>query len=292
MKRILTIMLAVLPLAAFAASQPEPKKSLFDRLGGVHQIAAVVSDFFGNMSKDQVLAANPKIIEANQKLGRPFAEFHLTAWLCHASGGPQMAQQPDFVYLLRSMDITEDQWKAATADFKQAMTAHNMSENDQKAVGALFDKAYGQSKSKVTGMMKMDFDKMDKMMNSNKTLYARLGGAQAIAAVVDDFINHLATSPDILGNPKVVASLTKGDVTGAGIKYLVTEQLIYASGGPARYTGKTMVDAHKGMGITDKEWDASAQLLKDTLGRFKVPAKEQGELFAIISKTKGDIVRH
>lgn len=292
MKRTMSMLFAAATLVAFATAQPEPKKSLYDRLGGVHHIAAVVTDFFESYLKDPVIAKNPKVAEANAKFSKPFSVFHCTAFLCNKTGGPQMAQQPDFVYLLRSLELTEEQWEAASGDFFKAMTDHKVPQTEQLEVKSIFDKAYGQSKSKVTGMMKMDFDKMDKMMNSNKTLYARLGGAQAIAAVVDDFVNHLATSPQIVGNPKVVASLTSGNVTGAGIKYLVTEQLIYASGGPAKYTGKTMVDAHKGMGITDKEWDASAQLLKDTLDRFKVPAKEQGELFAIISKTKGDIVRH
>lgn len=293
MKRMLTVLGAACALASLSFAQPDPSaKSLYGRLGGVHQIAAIVTDFFGNMLSDPVIGKNQKIIEANQKLGKPFAVFHLVAWLCHASGGPQMAQQPDFVYLLRSMEITQEEWDAASGDFMKALTDHKVPAGDQLAVKALFDKAYGQSKSKVTGMMKMDFDKMDKMMNSNKTLYARLGGAPAIAAVVDDFVNRLASSTAVTGNPNVVKSITGGKVTAAGIKYLVTEQLIYASGGPAKYTGRTMAESHKGLQITEDEWNVSAKILKDTLDAFKVPEKEQGEIFSIIVKSKGDIVGH
>jgi len=127
-------------------------------------------------------------------------------------------------------------------------------------------------------------------MAAKDSLYTRLGGTPAIAAVVDEFVNRLAMDPTIMGNKNVVKSLTGGKVTGAGIKFLVVEQLIVASGGPAKYSGRDMATAHKGLFVTEDEWNVSAKILKSVLDDFKVPEKEQGEVFGAIVASKKDIV--
>jgi hemoglobin len=63
-----------------------------------------------------------------------------------------------------------------------------------------------------------------------------------------------------------------------------------ATGGPQKYEGRSMKAAHRGMRITDEEFDALAGDLKATLDKFKVPAREQQELLAIIAATRPDIV--
>ncbi|MBS1725605.1 MAG: group 1 truncated hemoglobin [Armatimonadetes bacterium] len=124
-----------------------------------------------------------------------------------------------------------------------------------------------------------------------QSLYARLGGIVPISMVVNDFIDQLATDPVQLGNKNVVKSLTSGKVTAAGLKYLVTEQLAMAAGGPFKYTGKSMKESHKDLAITEKEWQSAAAILKKVLDGYKVPAKEQGEIFAAISASHNDIVK-
>ena len=120
------------------------------------------------------------------------------------------------------------------------------------------------------------------------TLYERLGGVFAIATVVDDFIDRVMSDPRLNANPKVDEAHHK--VAPAGFKYLVTEQVCEATGGPQRYTGRSMSESHEHLDITEGEWEAFLDDFQQTLDKFEVPAAEQAELFAIVASTKGDIV--
>ena len=126
-------------------------------------------------------------------------------------------------------------------------------------------------------------------MPDDQSLYERLGGVFAIATVVDDFIDRVMADPRLNANPKVDEAHHK--VAPAGFKYLVTEQVCEATGGPQRYTGRSMYDSHAELDITEEEWQAFRDDFQQTLDKFDVPAKEQDELFAIVESTKGDIVR-
>ena len=121
------------------------------------------------------------------------------------------------------------------------------------------------------------------------SLYERLGGVYAIAAVVDDFIDRIMDDPRLNANPRVNEAHHR--VARAGFKYLVTEQVCAAAGGPQRYTGKSMADSHAHLAITEPEWKAFLDDLRQTFDRFGVPEAERAELFAIVDSTKQDIVR-
>lgn len=118
------------------------------------------------------------------------------------------------------------------------------------------------------------------------SLYERLGGVYSIAVVVDDFIDRIMSDPRLNANPAVNEAHHK--VPPAGFKYLVTEMVCWASGGPQ--TGRSMADSHRHLNITPKEWDAFMDDLRLTLAKFKVPQIEQTELLAIVQSTYGDIV--
>lgn len=120
------------------------------------------------------------------------------------------------------------------------------------------------------------------------SLYERLGGVYAIAVVVDDFVDRLMVDPRINANSKVDEAHHK--VPPPGFKYLVTEQVCWASGGPQKYTGRSMRDAHAHLAITPGEWEAFLDDLRQTLDKFGVPEPEKQELFAIVESTRGDIV--
>jgi hemoglobin len=79
-------------------------------------------------------------------------------------------------------------------------------------------------------------------------------------------------------------------VPPAGFKYLATELVCQATGGPQKYTGRSMADSHRHLNITPQEWDAFMDDFQQTLDKFKVPAVEQAELRAIVQSTYGDIV--
>jgi hemoglobin len=117
------------------------------------------------------------------------------------------------------------------------------------------------------------------------TLYQRLGGREAIKGVVDDFVANVAADPR-------VNSRFKG-LQPAAVAKLQTnfaDQICDATGGPCAYLGKDMKAVHAGMGITDAEWNATVEDLVKSLNKFKVGAKEQQELLAILGPMKKDIV--
>ena len=79
-------------------------------------------------------------------------------------------------------------------------------------------------------------------------------------------------------------------VPPAGFKYLVTEMLCWAAGGPQRYSGRTMEDSHRQLAITPSEWEAFMDDVQATLDKFSVPAAEQAEVKALIESTRTAIV--
>src|ERR1044071_2517503 len=120
------------------------------------------------------------------------------------------------------------------------------------------------------------------------SLYERLGGVYSIATVVDELIDRVMADPRLNANPAVDEAHHK--VPPAGFKYLATEMVCWASGGPQRYTGRSMADSHRHLNITPPEWDAFMDDLQQTLDKFKVPLSEQAELRAIVQSTYDDIV--
>ena len=117
------------------------------------------------------------------------------------------------------------------------------------------------------------------------SLYKRLGGYDALAAVTDDFIGRLATDKT-LGRFFVGAS----DNSKMRIRQLVLDQLCAATGGPCVYIGRDMKTAHKGMGITEEDWNIAVKHLVATMTKFKVPEREQKEVAGALTTLKADIV--
>lgn len=174
---------------------------------------------------------------------KPLVKFGLSAYLAHLAGGPQMpffdvaAYEQGFMLSKKERDHAWDiRWMA----FAKA----GVSKKDFMELKAKYLAKFMKAKPMMT--------EAEKFMDE-ASLYARLGGIAPISMVVDDFVNGLATDKTQLANPHVVKSLTSGKITGAGLKYLVTEQLSMASGGPFKYSGKTMKDSHKDLMITEKQ---------------------------------------
>lgn len=124
--------------------------------------------------------------------------------------------------------------------------------------------------------------------HAQSSLYERLGGSYAIAMVVDDFIDRLLVNDQINANPAVKSSRDR--VPKAGLKFMVTLMVCEVTGGPEKYTGRNMKDAHAHLNISAAEWDVMVVEFKKSLAKFNVPQKEQDELLGIVSTTKADIV--
>ena len=118
-----------------------------------------------------------------------------------------------------------------------------------------------------------------------KKLYERLGGYDAISAVVGEF------SDRVFADEKLAPFF--GGWTPekqAYFKQLNVLLVCVATGGPCTYIGRTMPVTHKGMGVTNPNFDQVSSHLVATLDKFKVPKTEKGELLAIIGGLRGDIV--
>src|SRR5262249_1571907 len=107
-------------------------------------------------------------------------------------------------------------------------------------------------------------------------LYERLGGVYSIATVIDDFIDRIMVDPRLNANPRVDEAHHR--FPPAGFKSLVTEMVCWATGGPQKYTGRSMKDSHQHLMITAAEWEAFLDDLQQTLDKFAVPQAEQAEI--------------
>jgi hemoglobin len=118
-----------------------------------------------------------------------------------------------------------------------------------------------------------------------KSLYERVGGYDALAAVVDEFIGRLATD-------KKFERFFAGFSTDSKkkLRQHILDQFCVATGGPCVYMGREMKITHAGLGITEADWDAAAKHLAGSIDKFKVPEKEKGELLAFVTSLKKDIV--
>jgi hemoglobin len=120
------------------------------------------------------------------------------------------------------------------------------------------------------------------------SLYSRLGGVYSIATVVEDLIDRVMVDPRLNANPRVDEAHHR--VTSAGFKFLVTELLCSAAGGPQSYSGRAMDESHRHLLITAGEWQAFMDDLQQTLDKFAVPEAEQAEVRTLVNSTKSAIV--
>jgi hemoglobin len=123
------------------------------------------------------------------------------------------------------------------------------------------------------------------MTDQEKTLYERLGGYDAIAAVADNLLPRLENDAQ-LGR----FWANRGDDGIAREKQLLVDYLCASAGGPMLYTGRDMPTSHKGMGITESDWQVFIGHVKATLAEFQVPQQEQDDVLAFIDSTRADIV--
>ena len=121
-----------------------------------------------------------------------------------------------------------------------------------------------------------------------ESLYDRLGGVYAIAAVADDIVERVLANEIIEANPAVREAHAR--VSKAGLKYQVASLVCAETGGPCAYVGRDMKTTHADLNISEVEWEALMEVFQASFDKFEIPQQEQAELFAIIAGTKADIV--
>lgn len=119
----------------------------------------------------------------------------------------------------------------------------------------------------------------------SETLYARLGGYDAIAAVADDLLARLRADGQLARFWQ-----HRGEDGVRREKQLLIDFLCASAGGPLYYVGRDMKISHRGLGINESDWQAFISHLETTLATFEVPAAERAEVLAFVASTKSDIV--
>jgi len=120
--------------------------------------------------------------------------------------------------------------------------------------------------------------------SQEKTLYLRLGGYDAIAAVTDDFLGKMVADAQL---QKYFVGHSKDSMQR--IRQHIVDQLVYNTGGPAKYKGRDMTTAHKGLKISKDEYRIALNLLSGTLDKFKVKAPEKDEVLALVGSLEDEI---
>lgn len=120
---------------------------------------------------------------------------------------------------------------------------------------------------------------------SPKSWYERLGGYDAICAVANNLLPRLIADKSLgrFWN-------NRGEDGIAREKQLLIDFLCASAGGPMYYTGRDMKLSHKGMRISESDWQAFVGHLNATLDAFKVPQLERADVLGFIDSTKADIV--
>lgn len=121
--------------------------------------------------------------------------------------------------------------------------------------------------------------------HSSTTLYSRLGGYDAICAVADNLLPRLVAD-DQLGR----FWAHRGDDGIKREKQLLIDFLCASAGGPMYYTGRDMVTSHRGMGISESDWQRFIRHVEDTLAHFELADAERNDVLAFIESTKADIL--
>jgi len=115
-----------------------------------------------------------------------------------------------------------------------------------------------------------------------KSLYDRLGGKDAITAVVNEFVARTTTDPRI--------KFRFFNVDADNLKKNLVDFVCVATGGPCKYEGRDMATAHAGMDLADDEFTALVEDLVGALDKFKVPEKEKNEILGALGPLKPQIV--
>jgi hemoglobin len=277
----------------------KPAVTLWDRLGGEGNVRKVVDDFVAAAAPD------PKVDffrGGKYKLdakGVTDLKQKLVEFISSVSGGPFKYTGRDMKTAHAGMGITDAQFNALAGHLKMALEKNNANPADVTAVLSVIGstrkdivEAKKPADTKPEDKKPVDSKPADKKPADTKpaaaTLWDRLGGKNNVKKVVDDFVAAAAMDPKV--------DFTRGGkykldaAASAHLKELLIELISDVSGGPQRYSGRDMKTVHKGMGITDAEFDATAGHLKAALKKNGASDDAISAVLKVVEGTRKDIV--
>ena len=126
-----------------AQAQEQLEPSLYDRLGGVYNIATVVDDFIERLLVNETLNANPAINGARERVPKAGLKFRVTALVCQATGGPENYSGRSMKESHQHLNITEEEWAVMRADFKATLDKFQVPEKEQNELFAIVESTKG-----------------------------------------------------------------------------------------------------------------------------------------------------
>jgi truncated hemoglobin YjbI len=264
--------------------------TLFERLGGMSAVSAVVDDFAANVLGD------PRINKKFAKTDPARLLANLKDFVCFATGGPCQYKGLDMKTSHKNMGTTAGEFNALVEDLIKTLNKFNVPQKEQNELLSALAGLRGdivEVESVITGTELPSNFKPAPPLGApavaasappkNGTLYDRLGGMPAISAVVDDFVKN------VLGDSRINKKFAKSDPTRLVIN--LKDFVCNATGGPCQYYGLNMKKSHDKMRVTGGEFNALVEDLVKSLDKFRVGEREKNELLSALAGLKGDIVR-
>lgn len=121
------------------AADPQPAKSLYDRLGGVYPISVVVDSFIELLLVNDVLNSNPAIKAARDRVPAAGLKFHVTTLVCQHTGGPCQYTGRAMKESHSHLNISEKEWQAMAADFRRVLNNYGVPAKEQKELFAIVE---------------------------------------------------------------------------------------------------------------------------------------------------------
>jgi hemoglobin len=258
-----------------SALRPSPAKTLWDRLGGEEKVTKIVDDFVEAVSADKEVNF---FRNGKHNLGPDqLATFkkHLIDLASAVSGGPRKYTGKSMKEAHKGMRITNAEFDALMKQLKITLLRHDIKEEDTETL-----LKYVESTRK---------DIVDPKGPPKKTLWDRLGGEEGVTKIADDFLRFALSDPKVnfLRNGKYKL----GRRERAELKKKIVSLASAVTGGPLPpYAHKSMKEAHKGMGITNAEFDAMKKQLRLALFRNGVEEQDRETLLRHVETIRKDIV--
>ena len=120
-------------------SPPLEQPSLYDRLGGVYNIATVVDGLIDRVMADPRLNANPRVDEAHHRVSAAGFKYFVTELVCSASGGPQTYSGRSMGDAHRHLMITDEEWRAFIDDLQQTFVTFQVPQPEQRELVAIVE---------------------------------------------------------------------------------------------------------------------------------------------------------
>jgi hemoglobin len=268
------------------APAAEPK-TLWDRLGGEANVKRVVDDFVATAGPDPKVNFLRNGTYKLDAAGAALLKRRLVEFVSAATGGPLEYKGKDMKTAHLGMAITDAEFNALAGHLKTALEKNGAKPDDVNAVLL----AVGGTRKDIVES-KADAPKPAEPVvpkpSGTATLWDKLGGEKNVAKVVDDLFATAGADPKVNFFRDKDFRPTAEEV--ATLKKKVIEFFSAATGGPLKYNGKDMKSAHKGMKITDDEFDAFAGHLKKALEKNGAAPEDVKTVMDAIGGTRKDIV--